>query len=172
MFHLHSRDLDGLVATPSVIRGFEHEWRVYIPLKGIEYEEGNAPPPFEAYGKNCHFVLEKCLLKGCKQCYSHTIKEAEKEIEHRDAIFSNYSVLFGIKRNKTLSIQVKKNKLQEMETESSSEEEQEALDEAGGEEAEDEEEEAIDEENSIPEEDDESVEENEDLEEEEEEDDE
>jgi predicted nucleic acid-binding Zn-ribbon protein len=137
MFHLHSRDVQGHAkATSSVISGFDHQWRVYLPNEGIVYEEGDAPPPFEAYGKNCHFVLEHCLLKGCKQCYSYTIRMAEKEIENNEAIFLNYSTLFGIKRNKALSIQVKKNKAQEMEleSESSSEEEVEEEEEAGVEE--------------------------------------
>lgn len=171
MFHLHARDLQGLVSTSTVIGGYDHEWRVYIPSEGIHYEAGDAPPPFEAYGKNCHFVLVQCSLNGCKQCYSHTIREAEKEIQQTEAIFSNYSVLFGIKRNKALSIQVKKNKAQEMESDSSSEEEVEAEEVEAEAEAEDleEEEEIVDEDQSIAE--DEVLEEEDEEEEEEDEDD-
>ena len=147
MFHLQTKDASDLFPTSNVITGFDHEWRVYLPRGGIiEYEPSDHPPPFEAYGRNCHFVLEKCNLKGCKQCYTHTIKSSHREVELKKAIFENYSVLFGIKRNKALSIQVKKNKAyeMEMESESSSENDEEReKDEVEGEEDEEEEEEDI-----------------------------
>jgi len=167
MFHLHAKEVSDLLPTPSVINGFDHEWRVYLPKEGIQYEPSENPPPFEAYGKNCHFVLEKCFLKGCKQCYTHTIKSSEKEVELKKAIFENYSVLFGIKRNKALSIQVKKNKAYEMESESSSSEEEKEKDEEEEEESEEEEEQIIEEGEEVPEEEDVDLEKEEEEDEEE-----
>jgi hypothetical protein len=119
MFHLSAKDCPP--PSSAVICGFQHEWRVHLP-PDIEYEPSQAPEPFEAYGKNAHFVLERCLRASCKDCIANTQKDAKKQEYDTESIFENYSVLFGIKRNKALSIQVKKNKLQEME-ESSSEEE-------------------------------------------------
>jgi hypothetical protein len=120
MFHYSSQDCPP--PTSSVVCGFQHEWRVHVS-PDIEYEPSDAPEPFEAYGKHAHFVLVKCLRPSCKDCIANTKKEACKLVDSTEAIFDNYNVLFGIKRNKALSIQVKKNKLQEMEEESSSEEE-------------------------------------------------
>jgi hypothetical protein len=149
-----------------VISGFQHEWRVHVS-PDIEYSPSEAPQPFEAYGKNAHFVLEKCLRPKCKDCIASTIQEAEKQEYDADTVFENYGVLFGIKRNKALSIQVKKNKLQEMEESSSEEEkEQEEVEEEDELEEEDEE---IAEEDEVEEDDDEDKEEEEESEESEEE---
>jgi len=154
MFHLQAKEVSDLLPTSKVIVGFDHEWRVYLPKEGIQYEPSENPPPFEAYGKNCHFVLEKCFLKGCKQCYTHTITSSLQDVELKKAIFENYSVLFGIKRNKALSIQVKKNKAHEMEVESeSSSEEEKEKDEEEEEEEDEEEGEILEEEDTLEEED-------------------
>jgi len=151
MFHLSAHSCSA-PATSAVVCGFQHEWRVHVP-PDIEYSPSDAPQPFEAYGKNAHFVLEKCLRLKCKDCIANTVQDARKQEYDQDTVFDNYAVLFGIKRNKALSIQVKKNKLQEME-ESSSEEEEE-LQESNEDEVEEDEEIVEEEEREVEEEDEE-----------------
>lgn len=143
MFHA-SPDLVTRHAQPTseIICGFSHEWRVYVPLN-IIYEPSEIPPPYEAYGKHAQFVLEKCSKSKCKNCALHCIQESSKEREEKESIFEHYNVLFGIKRNKNLSVQVKKNKLEiemfESSDESSEEEEEEEKKEEDEEDDEDEE---------------------------------
>lgn len=154
----HESELpDGVSKTDQVIEGFGHVWRVCVK-PGVEYEPSTNPPPFEAYGKQAHFLLEQCLSPSCAICVYTTLEGAREQMEKRERIFDKYNVLFGIKRNKALSIQVKKNKAHELEMESSSEEEEEV-------EVEEEEDEEEEEEVEAAEEDEEEL----DLEEEEEE---
>ena len=164
MFHYSPQECSHASSTLAVVCGFQHEWRVYVP-EDIEYEPSNVPKPFEAYGKNAHFVLERCLRPSCKDCIGSTRKDASKQENDAESIFDNYSVLFGIKRNKALSIQVKKNKLQEMEEESSSEEEVEREEKEEEDEEEDEDIEKEEEELEVEDDEDKDIEEEEETEE-------
>jgi len=156
----HTEVPEGSTPTDHVIQGFGHEWRVCVK-PGVQYEPSSNPPPFEAYGNQAHFALKKCLLLKCINCTDTTLGMAREQMEKRDAIFEHYNVLFGIKRNKALSIQVKKNKANEMEMESSSSEEEEIV--------QDEEEEDEEEEEEKQEEEEEEEQEEEEQEEDEEE---
>jgi len=160
----HDSDLPpGVTPTDHIIEGFGHVWRVCIK-PDVQYEASTNPPPFEAYGKHAHFLREKCLdPSSCAICVYTTLELAREQMEKRERIFEHYNVLFGIKRNKALSIQVKKNKANEMELESSSSEEEEELveEEEEDEDEEEEEKEEDDEEDEVEVEEEEEEEEDE-----------
>jgi hypothetical protein len=142
----------GVFPTSQVICGYSHEWRVHVSPT-ITYQknrEEDIPPPFEAYGTMAHFVLKQCEKKGCSDCSAFCLSQASLELQSKQSIFDHYTVVFGIKRNKNLSVQVKKHKI-EIEVDSSSEEEEEAVSKEpeDEEEEEEEEEELVDDEEEI-----------------------
>jgi hypothetical protein len=167
MFHrTQSTVPSGVFPTSQVICGYSHEWRVHVS-PSITYQKNEAediPPPYEAYGTMAHFVLNQCLKKGCVDCSKYCLAQASLDMQSKQSIFDHYTIVFGIKRNKNLSVQVKKHKV-EIEVDSSSEEEEVISKEPEDEEEEEEEEEEIVDDEEEIDEDEETIEEEEEEEE-------
>jgi hypothetical protein len=61
------------------ITGWSHVWQVYLSPGSHTYSASSLPPPFEAYGPDVEFVLEKCMSKDCKSWSKDGSKDGSKD---------------------------------------------------------------------------------------------
>ena len=133
----------GFTASGVLISGWSHCWQVYLAPGPHTYAPTTMPAPFEAYGPDVEFVLEKCSLRNTissqssrnskeksqnskvcrdiKDCREYTLVGAKREQECIPLVFKNYATIFGATRNKRLALSTKKRKAA-MQEESSEEE--------------------------------------------------